>query len=112
MESIKRSKITLGMEGHGTKAINLFFRISTGFMCLTFRLLSFTPPRRAYRSGVQHHAGDLDFFEGRIYVALECPAKILVLDPNLETVLDYKPLSGQKPGEPPPRRWRQPVVRR
>jgi hypothetical protein len=55
-----------------------------------------------HRLGVQHHAGDLDFFEGRIYVALECPAKILVLDPNLETVLDYKPLSGQKPGEPPP----------
>jgi len=53
-------------------------------------------------TGVHHHAGDVDFHQGRLYVALEEPAMILVLNEALDTVLEYKKLQGAKPGTPPP----------
>jgi hypothetical protein len=44
------------------------------------------------RTGRRHHSGDGDFYQGRLYIPLEEPAYVLVLDSNLQQI-SYIPIS-------------------
>jgi hypothetical protein len=47
------------------------------------------------------HLGALDFFDGKLYFAMEQPVGVLVLDATSGTVLRYSPLRGEDGGSPP-----------